>query len=365
MLYILAVDDFYSASYCRRFWVKFYLFLLILTVPLTIYAGSGHKLQKGDTIGIVALSNAITDFKEMFKGIMYLHRLGFNIKVAHNVYENEYYFAGSAEERARQLEQFFADPEIKAIMPVRGGYGAIHVLDLIDYDIIKKNPKIFIGYSDLTSLEWALYKHANLATFHGPMVISFTKEEDPRETAESMLSILCEDRQEIAKGFHILYPNCMPQSSEDHHVSQSTEKTELLEPIPDAVEGILVGGNLATFISIMGTSYEIDLNGKILFIEEVNERVMSVDRMLMQMKLASKFDGVKAIVFGYMTSIGQRDPSEHTVYPMIKETLQSLNIPIITGIPSGHSTPMHTLPMGAKVRIDFHEQTIVLVDSLF
>lgn len=238
-------------------------------------------MQQGDTIGIVQLSNAITDFKEALQAIMHLYQLGFKIKVAPNVYENEYYFSGSAEDRARNLEQFFADPEIAAIMPVRGGYGSIHVIDLLDYDIIKQNPKIFIGYSDLTALEWAIYKKTGIVTFHGPMAVSFAREQDPTETVNSMLSSLYEDNMDIVQGFSILYPECEHEKPANfEHGDNMVETTSPVASIPDSVEGVLVGGNFATFMSLMGTPYEIDLKGKILFIEEINERVMSIDRML-------------------------------------------------------------------------------------
>ena len=302
----------------------------------------GKQLQKGDTIGIVALSSALIDLTEIDRGIQYLENLGFKVKLASNVKVNKFFFPDTAEVRAKELMSFFEDPTIDMIMALRGGYGAIQVLEFIDFEIIKANPKIFVGFSDLTSLQQVLFQKANLINFSGPMLTSnFSKQDHSLITDESLFSLIKGQNTTIINRFNILY---------------NAHKTK--------IEGRLLGGNLITFMSLMGTVYEPDLTDKILFFEDIEEKTYSIDRALTQLTLNKNFSKVKAIILGDFVDCVTRNEYEEELYPMIVNRLKKSNIPIINNIPAGHCSPNFTIPIGVKIEIDLQKQQIQLLESV-
>lgn len=302
-----------------------------------------EKLQKGQTIGIIGLSSSILDFKEIDQGVAYLEALGYKVCLAPNVKENDYYFPGSAEVRARELENFFVNPDIDVIMALRGGFGAIHILNLLDYQLIKENPKIFIGFSDLTVLLNTLYTCAHLITFQGPMLTSnFAKKDHSLITDHSLFSMISGESDLITDTFNVLVNNSSQQ----------------------IVEGTLVGGNLISFNSLLGTVYEPDFTDKILFFEDIDEKTYAIDRALSQLLLTGKLNKVKAIIFGDFSDCERRNEWEQELYPLIKDRLQGLGIPVVSRVQSGHCSPMLTIPIGAEVKLDLDKKQLTIAKKI-
>ncbi len=287
----------------------------------------GKKLSIGDTIGIVATSSTLLDTDKIDKGVKYLESLGYKVVLAPNLKDNVKFFSGSIKTRADELMRFFADPSIDMIMSLRGGFGAIQILDSIDFDVIKNNPKIFVGFSDLTSLLQALYQKANLVGFYGPMLSSNFGDDDHNvQTDEWLFPLLSGEKTVLCEDFNIL--------------ANFSE-----------VEGTVLGGNLITFMTLMGTKYQPDFTDSILFFEDIDEKSYAIDRALTQLSLNENIHKVKAFVFGDFNNCPTRNEHEADLLEIIESRLAPLNIPIITGVPSGHCSPMMTLPIGGKIKI--------------
>ena len=216
-----------------------------------------QKLKQGDTIGIIAPAGVITDKNALERGISYLKNLGFNIKLSDFVYERDRYLAGSDDIRAAQINNFFADDSVDAIICARGGYGSIRILDKIDYSLIKKNPKIFAGFSDITALQLMIYKKTGLVTYSAPMICSDFGQE-------------CVNDYTMLNFFNIVMKNFSQKF--DGYSIQDNKK----------VEGILWGGNLSSLVSLCGLDF-LPKQSFIFFIEDLNEPVYKIDRMLQQL----------------------------------------------------------------------------------
>jgi len=287
------------------------------------------RLKLGDTIGIVspASPEAIDSIKA---GINTLKNLGFNVKEGNHIYDKLGYLAGTDEDRARDLMDMFLDKDVKMVLWIRGGYGSMRLLPLIDYNLIKENPKIFMGYSDATCFINYLAKKCKLVTFHGPMVSSNLEDKD---TLNSFLNSIMNGY----KPYTIINP--------------SSIKANCL--IGGEVSGQLVGGNLALMAATMGTPYEIDIKNKILFIEEVGEEPYAIDRMLTQLLLSGKLQQCKGFILGQFKgcTLPHYDRSL-TLEQIIENRILSLNKPTLANFMTGHDNPKLTLPIGAKVRLN-------------
>ncbi len=295
------------------------------------------KLKKGDTIGVIAISTPTLDESLIDKGLKYIEDLGYKVVCADNIRSNENYFSGSVKTRANTLMKFFQDESIDAIIALKGGFGAIQVLELLDFDVIKKNPKIFVGYSDLTALQAPLYSISGLVNFQGPMIVSnFANEKLTDLTVNSLFSMLDGTNDVIADDLEVLYA-----------------------PV-DSVEGTMVGGNLATFVTLFGTKFHPDIKDKILYFEDVDEKTYSIDRMLSQLLLHKDINSVKAFVFGTFEDVERRNDHELQLNDLFVERLQSLGVPIVCGVQSGHCHPMLTVPIGADVSLDIKNGVLKL-----
>ncbi len=296
-----------------------------------------ERLKKGDVVGLIATSSP-ADPATLEACITFLENMGFVVKVGKSVTSQHMgYLAGDDLTRANDVNAFFMDKEIKGIFCLRGGYGSCRIMDKVDWDMVSKNPKFFIGYSDVTNLHVMIQKKAGFVTFHGPMVFSNAVSKWDAYSHASLLEAMEGPKEWLFKN---------PPGDELVCVSEG------------AGEGELVGGNLAILVAGIGTPYEVDTDGKIFFIEEVGESTYRVDRMLHQLLHAGKFKGVKGILLGDFTDCLQRNEKEHTVETLIDEILAPLGIPVIKNIRSGHGKPMATLPMGAWTRIDTQSLTI-------
>ena len=294
-------------------------------------------LQKGDTIGIVAPSGPFraTSLEEIEKS---LNNLGYNVKFGKSCYGSYKGYLSSEDcIRAKDIEDMFLDKDIDGIICLRGGYGTSRILDLIDYNIINNNPKFFVGFSDITGLHVAFNRHTDLVTFHG--IMAGTSHRWDEFTYNSLINALNNNITKVEN------PNN--------------------EPIYTVVEGIcegeLIGGNLALLVSAIGSKYEIDTKGKILFIEDVGESIYRLDRMLTQLSLAGKFEDCVGIVFGDFCDCNKDNDDDFEIIELIQDRVAKYNKPCIFNLKSGHCTPMITLPFGCKYRLNATEKTLELI----
>jgi len=246
------------------------------------------------------------------------------------------YLAGSDADRLADLHAAFEDPEVGAVWCLQGGFGSWRLLDQLDFGLLRRHPKPFIGYSDITALHLALQRHAGFVTFHGPMLAQDLLA-GKREPTESALIAMVTGQ--MGQGAWITPPmDALP--------------TEL---VPGVASGRLIGGNLALIAALIGGPHDIDTRDAILFIEDVNEAIPRVDRLLGQLAAAGKFDGVKGLLVGNFTRLGvQMDDAQAQglLYPLILDQFRARGIPILAGWPSGHGDPNLTLPLGARVTLD-------------
>jgi len=246
------------------------------------------------------------------------------------------YLAGSDADRLADLHAAFEDPEVGAVWCLQGGFGSWRLLDQLDFGLLRRHPKPFIGYSDITALHLALQRHAGFVTFHGPMLAQDLLA-GKREPTESALFAMVTGQ--MGQGAWITPP-------------MDARPTEL---VPGVASGRLIGGNLALIAALIGGPHDIDTRDAILFIEDVNEAIPRVDRLLGQLAAAGKFEGVKGLLVGNFTRLGvQMDDAQAQglLYPLILDQFRARGIPILAGWPSGHGDPNLTLPLGARVTLD-------------
>lgn len=287
-------------------------------------------LQPGDTIGIVAPASNIKR-ELLVSGCEALRRLGYKPFYLDSILDQDLYFAGSVARRARELEQMFLRPDVRAIICARGGYGANYLLDKIDLQIIKSHPKIFVGYSDVTTLLTYFADAAGLVTFHGPMV---TKD----------------------------FSHAGGVDSASWEAALNGSSTWTLDPGPGSgvkalaegtAEGILYGGCLSMLVASLGTPYEIRSAGTILFIEDLAAKPYQIDRMLMQLKLAGKLTDVRAIVLGEMLDCIQNTNQGYALEEVVLRIVGDLGVPVAYGLRSGHVSRQNiTLPLGVRAALN-------------
>ena len=289
-------------------------------------------LRDGDAVAIVApASNLKADY--LARGAAELERLGFRARYEPGILDKARYTAGNDRRRAAELTRAFADPDIKAVWAARGGYGSMRLFDLLDAELIGRSPKIFIGYSDMTALSLYFYRRFGWVTFHGPMAAK-----DLAGGEEHY------DRETLIKAITGASPLGEIRSN----------KTEMLHRgAGGRVTGRLLGGCLSLITAMMGAPDELDTQGSILFLEDTATRPYAIDRMLQQLKLAGKFDEVRGIVFGEMTDCVQHADQGYRIQDVLAECTADLNIPIMFGLPSGHSPRGNlTLPLGVTATLD-------------
>ncbi len=289
-------------------------------------------LRPGDTVAIVApASNLKSDYLE--RGVAELAKLGFRVKHEPDILEKAWYTAGSDTRRARELMRAFTDADVKAVWAARGGYGVMRLFNLFDEDALRQHPKIFIGYSDLTALHLYLYRRFGWVTFHGPMAAKDLAGGEAQYDRESLLKTITSTTP-IGE---------IPSS-----------KTRMLHRgNGGAVSGKLLGGCLTLVNALLGTPDALDTRGAILFLEDAGTRPYAIDRMLQQLRLAGKFEGVRGIVFGEMTDCVQHADQGYTIEDVLTECTADLNVPVMFGLPSGHSPRGNlTLPLGVNATLD-------------
>ena len=281
-------------------------------------------LQPGGTIAIAAPASGV-ERGQLKNAIEWIHAQGYSVREANNVYTQDRYLAGNDEIRASSLMQLFEDPSIDAIFTARGAYGSMRLLDKIDYDLIADNPKPFIGFSDTTALQLAMLSHSRLTSYSGLALSSDLKENELQvNTAESLWALLQGEALTIG-GMQTVNPG--------------------------EARGPLIGGCLSMITAILGTPYMPDMDGALLFIEDVGEEPYRIDRMLTQLRLAGIFDKVAAVLLGTFSKCAAKDPRDGVVEDVLKEITNWTEAPVVTGLPYGHHQGRHILPIGEQAKL--------------
>jgi muramoyltetrapeptide carboxypeptidase len=296
-------------------------------------------LRTGDTIGVVApASNLKSDW--LVAGEAELHRLGFKTKHLASILEKSLYTAGSDQRRAEELKAMFADPDVNAIIAARGGYGSVRMLSLLDDEIIRANPKIVMGYSDITSILIYLYQRHGLVTFHGPMVAK-----DFRGGS---------DHYDLSSFQGLLMNDAVP-------VRINVDGAEVLSP--GKVCGRLVGGCMPMITASLGTPYELDTTDSILVLEDVGAKPYQIDRMLQHLKLAGKLDTIRGFVFGEMVDCIQTKDQGYTLQEVITDCIGYRRVPILFGLKIGHTEQQNiTLPLGVEAELDCFTPSLTILE---
>jgi len=313
------------------------------------------RLKDGDRIGIVAPASFITedDFEKIKSNLESINLVAIPSK---NLFKKSGYLAGTDKERVENLHEMFSRKDIAGIFCARGGYGTPRILKMIDYDLIRKNPKVIVGYSDITALLIAIFVKTGLITFHGAVGIStfndFTKNYIKRVLfePENYLELISE-----------------PEISNELENTTSSTGNRILKISSGKVEGRLIGGNLSLLVSLLGTDFDFNPENKIIFLEEVGEEPYRIDRMLTQLINAKKLEKCKAVVMGVFSNceIKKENPSfqvSFTLREVLFDRLGSLGIPVIYGLSFGHIRNKFTLPIGTRAMIDVDNEKFALIE---
>jgi len=292
-------------------------------------------LQKGDTVGLVALSSPAQPEK-LGDAIAFLEELGLNYIIGDTIQAKHDYLAGSDEERLAEFHEMVRNPEVKAIFCVKGGYGSARIAEKIDYGLLEENPKIFWGFSDLTYLHCAINEYANLVTFHGPLLMSVGRIDDLSK-----------------KMFLQLFSPMELQYTEDI--------SPLTTIAPGVARGEIIGGNLRRLVNTLGTKFEVRTEGRILLIEELGETIPNIDAMLQQLKQARKVEQLAGVVIGSFTQI---EADEAALLTLMKDYFADLGVPVVAGFKIGHDSTNIAIPLGVDAILDAQERVLKILPGV-
>ena len=309
-----------------------------------------QALNIGDTIVFCAPA-APLDTTRIILAKKRLTEMGFYVLQPVSLFRRWGYLAGSDAQRAEELMAFFQDRTVKAIFPGTGGYGTTRILDLLDYAIIRSNPKIFIGFSDITGVHIALNQMADLVTFHTPNpMYGLGSDEGLEPTAETYFwSLLSGDEKMYQIPFN-LYGDSLG--------------VEVM--VPGKAQGCLAGGNLSLICAAMGSPYEIQTNGKLLFMEDIGEAPYRIDRYLRELKLAGKLDRVAGVILGRFTRRKEEppdNPGDFTMEEVLEQYFKNFNVPVVKNFPAGHVRTNISLPLGVPAELDTEQGVLRLLES--
>jgi len=296
--------------------------------PLPIIKGC--RLQPNQTVGIIAPASPVNQ-SEISEGLKLLESFPLKIKQGEHIFDHLNYLAGSDDDRVSDIHRMFSDPEIKAIFCARGGYGSARLLNDIDFDLIRKNPKIIVGFSDLTALLLAVFNKSGLITIHGPTLSDLPRNKN-WEHLSSLIATLYKPEiffkqgKEINKGI---------------------------------ARGNLLGGNLSTLCSLLDTPFLPSFEGVILFLEEKGESPYKLDRMITQLLLSGRLNRLSALIIGQLEDCGDME----IINSMLQERLGSLTIPVVTGLPVGHGNENISLPLGLPAVLDTERMLLKIEES--
>ena len=277
------------------------------------------------------------------QSLRFLDELGLNYKIGQHVTKLNGFLAGTDKERLDDFHAMFEDKDVKGIICAGGGYGSARFVQQIDFQLMKENPKIFWGYSDITYLHTALGNFSNLVTFHGPMLASDIGRPTFQDLSKKMFQQLFEPME--------------------LHYSEDLSPLTVVEK--GTSTGELIGGNLSLLASSIGTKYEVDTKGKILLLEDVGEEPYRLDGMLNQLKLAGKLNDAAGFVIGDFSKADPKRPeSSLTVDEVIQHYLAGLNKPAIKGFKIGHCQPHFAVPLGVEAKLDTEEKTLTILPGV-
>ncbi len=310
-----------------------------------------RALRSGDTVAVIMPSTAVPDPDRLAMVKPTIEHFGLKLKPGRFLGKRTAAFAPSIDERVADLHDAFSDPEVKAVFPVGGGYGAMQILDRIDYALIRRHPKIFTGYSDITAMHLAFHKLAGLVTFHGPVVLSAFTGYSQTHYRKAMFE---------TKPIGIV--------TNPPEANALRPQYRLRAVRPGTAKGALVGGNLTLVAHTMGTPYEIDTRGKILFLEDVGEDTYSIDRMLMQLHLGGKFEQAAGVVWGECSDCGPgtcrtSSASPFTLGETVDNLLARLKVPVLSGLTIGHTADQVTLPLGVRATLDADKGQLTIEEA--
>jgi muramoyltetrapeptide carboxypeptidase len=309
-------------------------------------------LRRGDTIGVVAPAGPVNR-ERIDRALARVHERGFRTKTYGDIYRSCDYLAGDDQTRADELMAAFADPETTAVWCARGGYGVVRILDRLDFRVIGRHPKIFIGFSDITLLHIAIQQRVGLLTFHGPnLQDGFGKPDDMPAANERALwqAVMSRESEEMENGYA--------------YILNDIDGAHLRSLAPGVARGQLLGGNLAVLTGVTGTAFEIETAGRILFLEDISERMYRIDRYLSQLRLAGKLDSLAGVLLGtFSYEEGEETDSASAVDALIQGFFAPYGIPVLAGFPAGHERFNLTLPIGAMVEIDADASRVTVLES--
>lgn len=293
------------------------------------------KLKPGDTVGIAAPAGCLAE-SEITSSVELIRSWGLDVTYGKHLFNRRSSFAGTDKQRAEDFQQMLDNPNIKAILCARGGYGTIRMIDKLNFATFLKYPKWIAGYSDITVLHACLQQYLGVESLHGAM---------PRVAPPGKPDLASLDSLRA-----FLFGKISQYTLQPHHLN-----------MPGKAKGILVGGNLSVLYSLSGSCYDPDTRGKILFLEDLNEYLYHIDRMIMNLKIREKLKGLSGLIIGNMTGMkpspsGFRKPA----YEIIRDAVAGYGFPVMFGFPAGHARPNYTLPLGREVRLTVTPQACSL-----
>jgi muramoyltetrapeptide carboxypeptidase len=314
-------------------------------------------LRRGDAIGVVAPAGPV-DRERMERALTRVRERGFRIKTYGDIYRSRGYLAGDDATRAAELMAAFADPATAAVWCARGGYGVVRILDRLDFDVIGRNPKVFVGFSDITLLHIAIQQRTGLITFHAPnLQDGFGKLDDMPAANEGALwrAVLASSEKPASA------------ASADHGYGFDFANVSNLDLRPicaGVATGRLIGGNLAVLCGMIGTPFEVETAGRILFLEDISERAYRIDRYLSQLKLAGKLSAVAGVLLGtFSYEDGEKADAPSDINALFQEYLEPLGVPVLAGFPAGHERYNLALPMGALLQFDSDASQVTVLED--
>lgn len=290
----------------------------------------GSRLQPNQTVGVIAPASPVSKSK-IVEGLQLVESFPLKVRLGSHLFDRLSYLAGSDHDRVSDLHQMFSDPEIKAIFSTRGGYGSARLLDKIDFGLIRENPKILVGFSDLTALLISLYKETGLVTIHGPTLSDLPKGKNWQHLSR------------------LITTSHKPQISLAHGRAVNKGKAR----------GILLGGNLSTICALLDTPFLPSFESVILFLEEKGESPYRVDRMLTHLLLSGRLAQVSALVIGKMEDCGEQE----LLYSLLQERLGTLSVPVVTGLPVGHGDENISVPLGLPALLDTDRMVLEIEEA--
>jgi muramoyltetrapeptide carboxypeptidase len=313
-------------------------------------------LREGDTVALITPATDVSDPDELAAALAAIRYFGLNPKLGRNVGKRLGYLGGTIDERLDDLHAAFRDPDIRGVFCIRGGYGSGQLLDRIDYGLIRSNPKVFVGFSDITALHLAIRKQTGLVTFHGPVILLNGNAAHFNEYTLRCYRKAMFEKEAIGRLSNPAAPNPLANSHPVRTVKAGT------------AHGRLAGGNLSLICSLMGTPYEIDTRDAIFFTEDIGEPPHRVDRMLTQLRLAGKLAAAAGVIFGECVSCQPSDympafASTLSLGEVLDQIIGRLNVPSCAGLLIGHTDDQLTLPLGLLATLDADKGELVIEES--